>query len=92
MNKIFRISLIFSFILSPLIIGAAISSLQKPNSLYGFAIFFYVIVGIPAIGIIGLLISFLTRKSRNAYFYSLCGYGLPALIVFGFEIFAAVRK
>lgn len=92
MNKLIRNVLIFTFVVSPLVAGGIIGSLQPPNSIYGFAIIFYVIVGIPSIALIGLLFSYLTRKSAKSHIYSVASYAIPASIVIGLEILAALRK
>lgn len=92
MNKLLRSAIIIGFIISPIIIGVAISHTQPKDSDYGLVLIFYLIAGIPAIALIGLIVSFLSRRSINANNYSFSGYGVPALMVAGLEVCVAISR
>lgn len=52
--------------------------------MFGLLAIFVNVIGVPAIGATGLIVSFLTRNSKRPEFYSMIGYASAALIVCGF--------
>lgn len=68
-------------ILSPLLLTLLIRPLDKSGLYFTVDLVLTLIIGIPFITIVGLSISFLTRKSQKAEIYSLLGYLVAAIPV-----------
>ena len=89
MNKSLRVVLIWALLLSPVWVGILLTLAQphtqgNPVMLLGQAI------GVTFIGIVGITVSLLTRKKKNADKISVIGYAVPAVLVFGYQLFSAL--
>lgn len=86
MSNASRYAINGGFLLSPIIVGTLAGMTQPSDSVYGLVVIIASVIGIPLIGIVGLIVSIATRKSPKASHYSLIGFGIPAALVAGYEI------
>ena len=89
MNKTLRTLLIWALLLSPVWVGLVVVRLQPyrqgdPVMMLGQAL------GVAVIGIVGLILSVRVRKSDSADKLSVIGYAVPAVLVCGYQLFAAL--
>lgn len=88
MNKTVRLIVIYLLILSPAWFGliAPRGRYVLPASEGNYTLSIIESLGIVAIGVIGVLISFLTRKQAKSNMLSIAGYALTAIIVCAFVV------
>lgn len=87
MNKTSRSIIVALIVTSPIWLGYFFDNFHKsvPEDWSFLGIVFAVVIGVPVIGVTGLIGSFLTRKSQNSNTISLLFYLVPALIIGGLE-------
>lgn len=71
-------------IVSPIFVASFLQSFEPADSIYLLPAIAVVVIGVPAIGAVGLFVSTLTRNSRRPELYSMLGYALTTLIVWGY--------
>ena len=86
MDQKLRIILIWILLLSPVWVGALIVQV-RPERRDDLGMMFGQAVGVAAIGVIGLVVSILTRKMNSADKLSIAGYAVPAVLVCGYQLF-----
>lgn len=69
-------------LVSPVVVGLVLSIAQPPDEGFlNYAFFLAMIFGVPFIAAVGTLISYFSRKSKQADNYLILGFGIPALLV-----------
>ena len=90
MNKTLRVVLIWGLVLSPVWVGMIVVKF-RPQEQANLGAMLRQVVGVAAIGIIGVIVSALARKKDNADVLSVVGYAVPAAAVCAYEIFALLN-
>jgi nitrogen fixation/metabolism regulation signal transduction histidine kinase len=68
-------------VFSPALVAAMTANNQSSDSVYIIGAGIDVVVGIPLIIIVGLLVSYLTRKSPQSKIYSIIGFVAPSIFI-----------
>jgi hypothetical protein len=90
MNASLRILLVWALVLSPVWVGLILTQIRPYEQ--GFGMMFRETLGAAIVGIIGLVISILTRKQEGADMLSVLGYAVLAVLVCGYEIVTVFAK
>lgn len=82
-NKWLLITINLVFLISPWVVGQLVVNTLEgdPAQGAGMTIFLSLLVLTPALAILGLLVTILTRKSKNAFRYSMLSFGIPAILI-----------